>query len=73
MDGSIAAVIISAILGFSATITASIIKRPSGNGDYVLKDVFKAVVRSLEDKMEGYEGWLTKIDKKLDKLLDQEK
>lgn len=70
MDASTAAVIVSAILGFSAPITAAVCKR-SGDGDYVRKELFDAEIKNLTEKMKGYESWLQSIDEKIDRLLQR--
>jgi len=71
MDASIAAVLVSGILSFAAVITAAIIKRPSGNSDYVRKELFDSEIKNLTEKMKGYEAWLQTIDAKIDKLLER--
>ena len=70
MDIGTAAVIVSAILGFSAPITAAVCKR-STDGDYVRKELFDSEIKNLSEKMKGYETWLQTIDGKIDKLLQR--
>lgn len=70
MDVGTAAVIVSAILGFSAPITVAVCKR-SSDGDYVRKELFDAEIKNLTEKMKGYESWLQSIDEKIDRLLQR--